>query len=96
MKTIVITLFIIAIGIVIWEQLQEMIRKENRKLKYTELMIFKYYVNNCSLTQQSFDIILDRLKNERASDEMNDPDYLNEVNSIGLLFEERFKYTQAL
>jgi hypothetical protein len=59
---------------------------------YANLCEFQSYVNTCDLTLKNYSDIEDRLKIERARDEMEDVVFNNKVGTIQRIFEHRFTF----
>lgn len=58
---------------------------------YSELCIFEYWVKNCPTTAQNYQIVLNRLRQERAKPEMEDIVFNYKVGEITQIFEQRFR-----
>lgn len=60
------------------------------RVLFEDLKTFKYFVENCSIDPRNRDIIIGRLKIERARTEMEAADYGNMVNDIAQIYLRRF------
>lgn len=55
-----------------------------------ELHRFGAFVEACEINEGTQEFIIDRMKKERASLNMNDPDFCNTVDDIRQMYEKRF------
>jgi hypothetical protein len=60
------------------------------KVLYEDLKTFKYFAENCSVSTINRDVILKRVKMERARDEFEEPAYCDLVNAIAQIYVKRF------
>jgi hypothetical protein len=90
MTTLIIIIIIAIPAFIVAMQQSEIARKCKRRECFNELRDFYYYVGTCKVNDTTRSYIVDRLKSERASRQMENPDYLNMVDKIARLFDIRF------
>ena len=58
--------------------------------RYEDLKSFLYWIENCPANEHNRATALDRIKTERARDEMEVPEYLNLVNDITFVYVKKW------
>jgi len=90
MTTLIIIIIIATLAFIVLMQQSEIARKCKRRECFNELRDFYDYVGTCKVNDTTRSYIEDRLKSERASRQMGNPDFMNMVDKIARLFDIRF------
>jgi hypothetical protein len=91
-KTIIVLIpILIGLGVFVFLILFNIRQSEYAyRVLYEDLKTFKYFAENCSVSTINRDIILKRVKMERARDEFEEPAYCDLVNAIAQIYVKRF------
>lgn len=90
MKTAILIVIIIAIGLMIMGQYQELKSQTERKRMLDDLKTFSYFVGNCTVNTKNKETISSRLKEYNNLDECRFGEFSDLLWKINQLYIKRF------
>lgn len=87
---VVVVVVLASLLMLVSQQIDQYGKYHNKKLKHS-LLDFHHFVATCDVTEPNMYVVGIRLRHERASRNMNNPEVCNKINEIALLYEERFR-----